>query len=88
MQLPTRLSAKAWARVVAAILVLLVLLMAAMSLRPRRTLAPQASVASPVDPLQAELVRCQGLGQAGASDGGCLKAWAESRRRFLGGPRP
>ncbi|RAZ88873.1 hypothetical protein DPM33_20775 [Mesorhizobium hawassense] len=34
------------------------------------------------DPLAAELRRCSGIGEAG--DPGCLKAWAESRRRFLG----
>ena len=37
------------------------------------------------DPLRAELARCQILGEAGAHDAGCLRAWAENRRRFLGG---
>lgn len=36
------------------------------------------------DPLAAELRRCAGIGEAGPRDPGCLKAWAESRRRFLG----
>ncbi|MER9301979.1 putative entry exclusion protein TrbK-alt [Mesorhizobium sp. M0496] len=36
------------------------------------------------DPLAAELRRCTGIGEAGPRDPGCLKAWAESRRRFLG----
>lgn len=36
------------------------------------------------DPLVAELRRCSGIGEAGPRDPGCLKAWAESRRRFLG----
>ncbi|MEO6216346.1 MAG: putative entry exclusion protein TrbK-alt [Sphingomonas sp.] len=36
------------------------------------------------DPLQAELSLCQTLGLAAASDQGCLYAWAENRRRFLG----
>ena len=36
------------------------------------------------DPLAAELRRCSGIGEAGPRDPGCLKAWAESRRRFLG----
>ncbi|RWC42206.1 MAG: hypothetical protein EOS55_24600 [Mesorhizobium sp.] len=36
------------------------------------------------DPLAAELRRCSGVGEAGPRDPGCLKAWAESRRRFLG----
>jgi conjugative transfer region protein TrbK len=35
------------------------------------------------DPLAAELRRCSGIGEAGARDPGCLKAWADSRRRFL-----
>ena len=39
-----------------------------------------------VDPLRAELSRCQRLGQAGASDSACLVAWDENRRRFLGQP--
>ncbi|MYZ46147.1 putative entry exclusion protein TrbK-alt [Propylenella binzhouense] len=36
-----------------------------------------------VDPLNAELFRCQSLGEAGPRDPACLRAWAESRRRFL-----
>ncbi len=41
------------------------------------------------DPLLAELVRCQSIGQAGADDPACLRAWAENRRRFLApGARP
>ena len=36
------------------------------------------------DPLVAELTRCQALGEAGARDEQCLRAWAETRRRFLG----
>lgn len=42
----------------------------------------QRSVAA-VDPLRGELIRCQAIGQAGAADGDCLRAWAENRRRFL-----
>lgn len=34
-------------------------------------------------PLQSELLRCQGLGEAGPRDPACLRAWAENRRRFL-----
>ena len=34
--------------------------------------------------LQGELLRCQAMGQAGAGDAGCLRVWAENRRRFLG----
>lgn len=48
-----------------------------------------AVMAGEVDPLRAELIRCQSIGQAGASDGACLHAWAENRRRFLApGARP
>lgn len=36
-----------------------------------------------LDPLNAELFRCQSLGEAGPRDPACLRAWAESRRRFL-----
>ena len=36
------------------------------------------------DPLDAELARCSGLGEAGPRDPSCLKAWAENRHRFLG----
>lgn len=39
--------------------------------------------AAAIDPLRAELSRCQSIGQAGARDTGCLRAWAENRRRFL-----
>ncbi|RWB72372.1 MAG: hypothetical protein EOQ50_19210 [Mesorhizobium sp.] len=35
------------------------------------------------DPLAAELLRCSGIGETGPRDPGCLRAWAESRRRFL-----
>ena len=35
-------------------------------------------------PLAAELGRCSGIGEAGPRDPGRLKAWADSRRRFLG----
>jgi conjugative transfer region protein TrbK len=44
---------------------------------------------TPADPLRAELIRCQGLGEAGPRDPTCLRAWAESRERFLtSGARP
>ena len=35
------------------------------------------------DLLRGELVRCQLLGEAGIRDTACLRAWAESRRRFI-----
>jgi conjugative transfer region protein TrbK len=42
----------------------------------------------PKDPPQARLRSCQLAGQAAGSDPGCLAAWAENRRRFLGGRAP
>ena len=36
-----------------------------------------------VDPLPAELRRCQAIGAAGANDAMCLRAWAENRSRFF-----
>ncbi len=49
---------------------------------------PSASIGEP-DPLRAELVRCQMLGEAGIRDTACLRAWAENRRRFMApGARP
>ena len=44
--------------------------------------APVPTIASN-EPWRAELIRCQSIGQAGASDAGCLRAWSENRRRFL-----
>ena len=47
------------------------------------------AVAAAADPLRAELIRCQRLGEAGPRDPACLSAWAESRERFLArGARP
>jgi conjugative transfer region protein TrbK len=50
--------------------------------RPETAPARQAQVGA-ADPLRAELFRCQSLGEAGPRDPACLRAWAESRRRFL-----
>ena len=50
----------------------------------REVSAPPLSETLPTDPLVAEFTRCQALGQDGARDAGCLAAWAENRRRFLG----
>ena len=62
--------------------------MAALSLREagRQDPVPQGQRAEAVraDPLQARLLRCQQAGGAAGSDGDCLAAWAENRRRFLG----
>ncbi len=48
--------------------------------------SPPATLSTdlPTDPLQAKLRSCQLAGQAAGSDPGCLAAWAENRRRFLG----
>jgi conjugative transfer region protein TrbK len=47
------------------------------------------SAQTQVDPLREELLRCQGLGEAGPRDASCLRAWAENRNRFLApGARP
>ncbi|GGA51437.1 hypothetical protein GCM10011385_00900 [Nitratireductor aestuarii] len=50
---------------------------------PAESWAAARPATTPSDPLQAELIRCQWLGEAGARDAACLQAWAESRRRFL-----
>ena len=52
-----------------------------------------ASLSAPVlrpatDPLREGQRRCQQLGQAAASDAGCLRIWAETRDRFLGKTPP
>ncbi|MCK6103975.1 putative entry exclusion protein TrbK-alt [Brevundimonas sp. EYE_349] len=47
------------------------------------------AIQTQADPLRNELVRCQGLGEAGPRDTACLRAWAENRNRFLApGARP
>jgi len=49
------------------------------------TAPPAVKERNAADPLQAELRRCQALGEAATRDSECLAAWAESRRRFLSG---
>ncbi|MDU0953925.1 MAG: putative entry exclusion protein TrbK-alt [Bradyrhizobium sp.] len=51
-------------------------------------LATRGRPVTALDPLTAELLRCSEIGEAGTRDPGCLKAWAENRRRFLGRPAP
>ncbi|WP_342640217.1 putative entry exclusion protein TrbK-alt [Rhodoligotrophos ferricapiens] len=46
-------------------------------------MSARPAVTDTEDPLRAELFRCQSLGEAGPRDPACLRAWAESRRRFL-----
>ena len=56
----------------------------------RKSAAPSSRAGAEVDddPLQAELKRCQLLAETGANDDRCLRAWAETRRRFLRLPAP
>ncbi len=63
------------------------LAMAVLALREQpEPVSPTAIVSTdlPKHPLEATLERCQLAGQAAGSDPGCLAAWAENRRRFLG----
>jgi len=82
------ISAKTWARIGAVAFIAFAVLVSALSLRRERQSpgppgVPPAYDAAAADPLVAELYHCQALGQAGASDPECLRAWAENRRRFL-----
>jgi conjugative transfer region protein TrbK len=66
---------------------LLALLVAALQTRhgaPPPAPGSTAPATSAIDPARAELERCQGLGDAGAREPACLRAWADQRRRFLG----
>lgn len=56
---------------------------------PAESWTSDRQVVAPADPLRAELLRCQALGEAGPRDPACLHAWAENRNRFLApGARP
>jgi conjugative transfer region protein TrbK len=76
---------KTMARIGAAVFVGVVL--TATALQMRETPPPPTEIISldeeGVDPLAAELQRCQLLGAAGANDALCLRAWAENRSRFF-----
>lgn len=65
---------------------LLALLVTALQTRHHAPPAPVATtpVTKTADPARAELERCQGLGEGGAHEPACLRAWADQRRRFLG----
>ncbi len=81
---------KTLARLAAVIFVAVAIIATAIEMN-RRDVSQDASVTSPPaaprpDPLDAELARCSGIGEAGSRDPACLKAWAENRRRFLGQP--
>jgi len=87
-----RITAAMAARAAAMAFVLVAIAATAIQFRHGDHKPAEGSPASPAtvdDPLRAELARCQILGEAGAHDAGCLRAWAENRRRFLaGGTRP
>ncbi len=51
--------------------------------RPEAAPPRPPAQAGATDLLREELFRCQSLGEAGPRDPACLRAWAESRRRFL-----
>jgi conjugative transfer region protein TrbK len=57
--------------------------------RPSESWSPRRPTTEQGDPLRAELLRCQALGEAGPRDPACLHAWALNRNRFLApGARP
>src|SRR3546814_2527909 len=75
---------KLLARIGAVIFIAIAITMTAieMSRPPEPASEVPAVVADPsatTDPLLIELRRCQSLGQVGASDPDCLRAWAENR---------
>ncbi len=81
---------KTLARLAAVIFVAVAIIATAIEMN-RRDVSQDASVTVPPttprpDPLDAELARCSGIGEAGSRDPACLKAWAENRRRFIGQP--
>lgn len=83
---------KLLARVGAIAFVAIAITVTVIEVRSPRPIAPPAApamVAEPIiDPLRAELLRCQSIGEAGANDARCLQAWADNRRRFLGPGSP
>ena len=90
--MPVRIGSLVVIRGMAALLVLLAAVAAAVRLNqdsaPVITNSPPEP-AKPVAPsIEAELLRCQTLGDAGAKDPGCLRSWAENRRRFLDAGHP
>ena len=82
-----RITPETAARVAAMALVVLAIAATAVQIRhgdPKPAASSASSTAAVEDdPLRAELKRCQLLGEAGAHDDDCLRAWAENRRRFL-----
>jgi conjugative transfer region protein TrbK len=82
-----RITPETAARVAAMAFVVLAIAATAVQIRhgdPKPAASSASSTAAiEDDPLRAELKRCQLLGEAGAHDDDCLRAWAENRRRFL-----
>ena len=78
---------KTIARIGAAAFVGVVITMTALQMRDAPAPSPETEIVTVgeegVDPLPAELRRCQAIGAAGANDAVCLRAWAENRRRFF-----
>ena len=86
---------KLLARIGAIVFVAIAITMTAIQMRDASKASPSpesthvAVIEPDADPLRDELIRCQAIGAAGASDTACLRAWAENRRRFLApGSRP
>ena len=50
---------------------------------PQMEAAARPVIVLSIDPLASELMRCQGLGEAGPRDATCLTTWAAGRKRFL-----
>ena len=75
------------ARIGAVAFVGVVITMTALQMRDAPTSSPETEIVTVdkegVDPLPAELRRCQAIGAAGANDAMCLRAWAENRSRFF-----
>lgn len=78
---------KMLARVAAVVFVAIAITAAAIEMNrsdePAESWGSSRPSTAPVDPLRAELLRCQTLGEAGPKDSACLRAWAENRKRFL-----
>lgn len=77
---------KLFARVAAIALTAVAITLGLLQMREPQPPGP-ATIAEhvpPVDPLRAEMRRCQAIGVEAASDRDCLRAWAENRGRFLG----
>lgn len=80
------------ARLGAVVFVAIAITATAIELTPKEeapTPEPARAVEPLRDPLRTEQRRCQQLGEAAGKDAGCLRAWAETRDRFLGrAPQP